>query len=644
MKILIIEPTGKDYDPNKNPISKFEMLIKTELLKLKSLMDTETEFITRDVTDLEDMLYEQSSCHLKKESALYFDTLDMIFINGDPRIAPWGRRVEQLLILLRMCIKTNKPVFATGLGFFCLVMLCATDIEKGSFNIVNGHGYGSKLDEIGKEIKLKKVIEEHDIFLDNMTGDFYRYNYETREWVPKGNMGMHKRIFSEDSGSLGKFIVNSTTYKAKVHDDDKLFVTHKDEGVIYLRKTYIHHWTVDGCPNKFLVMNDSPFEVHPFNFRNPNKTFEIVAETTSGPQVIVFSGESILATQFLLNKNYPATLIPLQNFIRMKMSQIRSGVPTLSISVVDSTWYGREVKESRKIEPESDLRHCGMTASVKGYQYVENNAILKQPHKAKVYDRNRRQQSSNPANKRFDYLDKKDHNRQYKQMLNSSENFVRPKKVDKGPEEYCEKSQKTLLREQMPEFTFKHPGIMKKKFYGNIRLLRSEGFDFDDGWAPGYKTVAKKIDPAIDETTEPAVINETNKQLKDLTEKTKAMEVTFKQQLAAATKAPLPPVKIKDGGESPDRGDKNQGFTIRSNIPPDSPVQSQPVTEIFKKDVKETSNKQDPNEFTRRDVIIRKVAPEFYTRYNFFKKRDKELTSGKFFFSQPYVAPVTNFR
>ena len=67
-------------------MSLFELLIKEEMIRQKRLMDTETEFIVRGLGELEDLLYEQSSCHLKKESAMQFDTIDMIFINGDPKI------------------------------------------------------------------------------------------------------------------------------------------------------------------------------------------------------------------------------------------------------------------------------------------------------------------------------------------------------------------------------------------------------------------------------------------------------------------------------------------------------------------------------------------------------------------------------
>ena len=264
-------------------------------------MGTETEFISRDIQDLEDMLYEQSSCHLRKESALFFDTIDMIFINGHPSTPSWGKKCEFLCVLLRMCIKTSKLVFANGLAFFCLVMLCATDSEKGYFNVINGNGHGSRLKEITNEVRLKKVMDENDVFLDAKTGDIYRYNSDSKEWVPKGNMGIHKKIYSQEKDEKGtQNVLGSVTYKAKVHDNDVLYVTHKDESVIYLRKNYIHHWSVKGCPNKYLAMNDSPFELHPFNFKNTTKTFEIIAETTNAPQIILMTGGSILATQFMV--------------------------------------------------------------------------------------------------------------------------------------------------------------------------------------------------------------------------------------------------------------------------------------------------------------------------------------------------------
>lgn len=31
----------------------------------------------------------------------------------------------------------------------------------------------------------------HDIFIDNVTGDILVYNFESGNWIPKGNAGLH---------------------------------------------------------------------------------------------------------------------------------------------------------------------------------------------------------------------------------------------------------------------------------------------------------------------------------------------------------------------------------------------------------------------------------------------------------------------
>ena len=118
-------------------------------------------------------------------------------------------------------------------------------------------------------------------------------------------------------------------------------------------------------------MNNSPFDVHPFNFRNQSKTFDILGETTTSPQIILFSNGTILASQFMLSKNYPDTLIILKNFIKTKMTELRLGsyVP-LSISVVDSTWYGQDNilnVQKQNIITQDTFKHCGMTSVAKGF-------------------------------------------------------------------------------------------------------------------------------------------------------------------------------------------------------------------------------------------------------------------------------------
>lgn len=77
-----------------------------------------------------------------------------------------------------------------------LVFLTATNLTKVIFfelitikpvNILNGIE-GGKLSEITC-LRFKHELKLNDFFLDNTTGDLYQYNYESKEWLPKANVG-----------------------------------------------------------------------------------------------------------------------------------------------------------------------------------------------------------------------------------------------------------------------------------------------------------------------------------------------------------------------------------------------------------------------------------------------------------------------
>ena len=52
-------------------------------------------------------------------------------------------------------------------------------------------------------------IRMSDYFLDNVTGDLYSFNYDTGEWVSKGNAGLHSRRAAEEFKTIGKYIVKA---------------------------------------------------------------------------------------------------------------------------------------------------------------------------------------------------------------------------------------------------------------------------------------------------------------------------------------------------------------------------------------------------------------------------------------------------
>lgn len=41
-------------------------------------------------------------------------------------------------------------------------------------------------------------LKHSDYFLDNTTGDLYGFNYETSEWIPRGNVGLHYRRSAQE--------------------------------------------------------------------------------------------------------------------------------------------------------------------------------------------------------------------------------------------------------------------------------------------------------------------------------------------------------------------------------------------------------------------------------------------------------------
>ncbi len=47
-------------------------------------------------------------------------------------------------------------------------------------------------------------MERNSVFLDNLTGDYYKYERESNEWKPSGNTGMHySRAIAAHGGIVG---------------------------------------------------------------------------------------------------------------------------------------------------------------------------------------------------------------------------------------------------------------------------------------------------------------------------------------------------------------------------------------------------------------------------------------------------------
>ncbi|EGR31050.1 hypothetical protein IMG5_118860 [Ichthyophthirius multifiliis] len=356
----------------------------------KELVDTETEFFIRDKNNLDDYLYEIESSYLKKEAANNFDQLDMIFIIGDANVRPWSIQMRKILTLLRMCLKVKKYLYTSSWAMQALIFLCASNIEK-NIQIVNGGDNGGKLSEIHIMNKDLKNIQPNDYYLDNTTGDLYGFNYETNEWIPKGNCGLHYRRSAQEFQSIGKFIVKAPVYKANTQHKEKytLYKSRNDECMCVIKKMYMHHWAFQGMDDEFIIPLKNSWDIHTFSFINPHKHFKVLADSDRGP--IVIEMENTLGVLFGIYTKYPNTTQSLINFIWNTLRKIKSQQSNIYPSISSYTYQAKEYsilfiyitciklinkKAEQKYYKSDVFLHVGFSAKKqKVPQYVYHNSV-----------------------------------------------------------------------------------------------------------------------------------------------------------------------------------------------------------------------------------------------------------------------------
>lgn len=62
------------------------------------MVDTEIEFYIRTKDSLDDMLYEVDSSFVKRESGKQFDSIDIIFFEGDANLRPWSDNANKVYL------------------------------------------------------------------------------------------------------------------------------------------------------------------------------------------------------------------------------------------------------------------------------------------------------------------------------------------------------------------------------------------------------------------------------------------------------------------------------------------------------------------------------------------------------------------
>jgi len=322
MKVLIINAFA-DNVRGRRSFQEFLANVKNAFVRQRELSIQSIDFIVRDRNNLEDYLYDVYNKYENKEAEKGFDNLDFIFVDGEANLLPWLPQAHKLRILVRMCAITRKCLFASTFAMQMLIYYCATGFPD--ITVFNGKGKGGNLREI-YNVAPEKVyrLKKNEVFLDNASGDLYKFQPGTNEWKPIANTGLHHHsaTVTFENHALVK---QTQTYKPKGHREIYTNFTGKNnEGFCHVKKQMLQHWAMKGLKfHEFLVGRQNAWDVHPFNASHPDLVFTVLADGDYGPQVL--SMDNIVATQFHTTAKHPETIILLDNFVSRKLKEMHAG-------------------------------------------------------------------------------------------------------------------------------------------------------------------------------------------------------------------------------------------------------------------------------------------------------------------------------
>ena len=332
MRILIVN-AFKDNEEGRKNFAFFEHSIQKVFSSDKHLSKFDLKLTSVDYTTIDEYLYEQYSPYTDKQSEKKFDYLDFIFIDGEPDLLPWYSRCSKFLLLLRMCKRSKKVLFAAGCGMLMQVYLCSNKYHIT--RVINGKGRGTSLDKLKalSEADLRS-IKAGEVFLDSGTGDMYCYDNTTSEFCPVANIGFHHHKIAADM-EFRQSILKPYKYQPRTFDFfDPVQAGKRSETVCRVLKHHVQHWLVkDIGLQDFLVSQKNSWDVHAVNVADVDSHFTILAESERSPQIFV--QHNTAAVLFNIDSTYPFSVKVLHNFIghmlKLYQQQQKLDVPLSSI-------------------------------------------------------------------------------------------------------------------------------------------------------------------------------------------------------------------------------------------------------------------------------------------------------------------------
>lgn len=312
MLVLVVN-AYKDNPEGKKAFYKFFQALKKAFKQQRYFNKEDIKFTCVDHNTIDEYLFEQYTEFVDTAAEKKFDYLDFVFIDGDANLLPWHPKAYKFLILLRMCKRTEKVLFAAGCGMLIQVYLCANKYHVN--RVINGKGKGTALKKI-YEISSEELgeLEPGDVFLDSGTGDMYCYDLTASEFIPIVNVGFHNKKAAEDMENR-QYILKSYKYQPRTSEFSEPVNPGKhSETVCRVLKQCMQHWLVKDLGLKeFLVSQKNFWDIHAINVADINSKFTILAESSRSPQIIYMHNTS--AILFNIDPTYPESLKVLENFV-----------------------------------------------------------------------------------------------------------------------------------------------------------------------------------------------------------------------------------------------------------------------------------------------------------------------------------------
>ena len=198
MRILVVSCTATNNDPYFKDMA--SLIVKT-IDRQTAIADTELVVIQRNARNLVDYLYELDTSHINPNAIHNFEAIDLFFVVGNRNVHPWNEAMWNINCLVRMCLRLNRNLFLiSGCAFESLVFQLSCGFI-GNISLIN------KNKDFGDIKENSKPAKKTDLFLDEIEGILYAFNFETNEWYKKRDCGLQNHHKMEEVSRKSRYLV-----------------------------------------------------------------------------------------------------------------------------------------------------------------------------------------------------------------------------------------------------------------------------------------------------------------------------------------------------------------------------------------------------------------------------------------------------